>query len=128
MSEANIPRDDADPYASAFRLESNEGPDGTEWFVVQLDGDLFPATGREVAMWKYAIDRDSDVRHWKGNAERQVQLKREANARVRILRVALQDLIERNEKIMACGCPRCLESLDVARDALARTAKRGMPK
>jgi hypothetical protein len=79
------------------------------------------------------INELSDERdHWKGNHKRQVQLKREANARVRILRDALTELGAAVVAEWNAGT-RFLDGgingpLAKADQALTRTAKRGMPK
>ena len=135
-----VPRDPDDPFSSAFRLEERDG----QWWVEQLDGDMFPATSREIALWGYVIEADVGARHWMGNHKRENQLKREANARVRILRDALDgglrlayavpgafpdggdDYIP--DEDVGVSIRRNREAARGMVDALKRTGKRGMPR
>lgn len=133
MNETTIPRNEEDPFGSAFRLDLEDG----EWKVSQMDGDIYPATSREIALWKYALDVDGVVHHWKGNHARETRLKREANARVRILRTALDHakaVLEHalDHQLASRGAipdaTLLVNAVSHVNQALARTGKRGMPK
>lgn len=134
-----------------FRLEQRDNG----WRVEFLDGTERAASAEEIALWltgtafremQDEIEKlRSDLRATAGNKRRETQLKREANARVRILREALDDGLrlayavpgafpETNDDDyipdadVGVSLRRNREAARGMTIALARTGKRGMPK